>query len=86
MVTPAIVIKLVLIGCTPGHHNTDANLPIMVTNLCQRFVEVILVLPLNVSPFWYDTWHLMSNLDGDSCVRDEWKIAAADDHNDHDYA
>jgi len=28
----------------------------------------------------------MSKLDRQFCVRDEWKIAAADDRNDRDYA
>ena len=86
LVLPAIVIKLVRIGCTAGHHNTDANLPIIGTNLCQRFVEVTLVLPLNVCPCWSLSLQLMSKLDRQFCVRDEWKIAAADDRNDRDYA
>src|SRR5947209_15842244 len=45
----AIVIKLVLIGFTAGvQQDTDANLPTMITDLCQRFVELTFVLPLNV--------------------------------------
>lgn len=45
----AIVIKLVLIGSTARtNQNTDANLPTMLTNLCQRRVELILLLPLNI--------------------------------------
>jgi len=88
MVIRAIVIRLVRMGCTAGHHNTEAILPIMVTNLFQRFVEISLILPLNVCPFWCLTSHFMSNLDIGIgfCVLDEWKIAAADDRNDHDYA
>jgi len=87
MVIRAIVIRLVRMGCTAGHHNTEAILPIMVTNLFQRFVEITLILPLNVCPFWYLTSQLMSNLDSGKgfCVQDGWKIAAADDRNDHDY-
>lgn len=86
MVIRAIVIRLVRMGCTAGHHNTEAILPIMVTNLFQRFVEISLILPLNVS--CYLTWQLISNLDSGkgSCARDGWKIAAADDRNDRDYA
>src|SRR5882724_3662916 len=81
-----IVIKLVLIGfIARTNQNTDANLPTIVTNLCQRGVEVMLVLPLNVCPFWYLTSHVMSNLDVGSCVHDAWKIAAADDHDGRDY-
>ena len=80
-----IVTKLVLIGFTATYQNTDANLPTICMNLCQRVVEVILVLPLNVCPFWYLTSHVMSNLDVGSCVHDAWKIAAADDHNGRDY-
>ncbi|SRR6266480_1509558 len=81
----AIIIKLVPIGFTAGiQQNTDANLPIMATNLCQRFVEVTLVLPLNVPRAL--TWQ--PNLDSGIgfCARDGWKIAAADDRNDRDYA
>ena len=56
----------------------------MATNLFQRSVEICtVVLPLNVRPL---TSQLMSNLDIGYCVRDEWKIAAADDRNDRDYA
>jgi hypothetical protein len=54
----------------------------MGTNLFQGGVELTLVLPLNVF-----TLLLTSNL---HTVRyyvwNEWKIAAADDRNDHDYA
>jgi len=53
------------------------------TNLIQRFVERILVLPLNVV-----TSPLISNLHRVQCeVWDDWKKrATADDRNDHDYA
>jgi hypothetical protein len=80
----AIVIKLVRIGfIARTHQNTDANLPTIVTNLCQRFVELMLVLPLNVCR----SFLLTSNLHTVRCdVWDEWKVAAADDRNDHDYA
>ena len=84
----AFVMRVVRVGFILGiHHNTEAILPITVTNLFQRFVELSLVLPLNVCPFWYLTSQLMSNLDSGKgfCVQDGWKIAAADDRNDHDY-
>ena len=58
----------------------------MGTNLCQGFVEVTLVLPLNVCPCWSLSFPLMSKLDIQFCVLDNWKIAAADDCNDRDYA
>ena len=89
IVIQTIVIKFVPIGFTAGiQHNTDANLPMMVTNLCQRFVEVALVLPLNVCPvcpFYLSS--RLSNLDLGIgfFVQDGWKIAAAGDHDDHDY-
>lgn len=53
------------------------------TNLLQRAVEGPLRLPFNVL-----TSLFISNLDSvqrDSFVRDGWKIAAADHHNNHDY-
>jgi hypothetical protein len=83
-VMPRALAIRVLIGFIAGLlKNTDAILPIMATNLFQRLLELsALVLPLNVCPL---TSQLMSNLDIRFCVRDEWKIAAADHHNNHDY-
>ena len=82
----AIVIKLVLIGfISRTLQNTNANLPIRVaTDLCQRLVELTLVLPVNV----FRTFLLISNLHRVQCeVWDDWKKrATADDRNDHDYA
>ncbi len=54
------------------------------TNLCQRLVELTLVLPLNV----FRTFLLISNLHRVQCVVwDDWKErATADDRNNHDYA
>jgi hypothetical protein len=71
-------------------HNTEANLPMIGTNLSQRFAERTLVLPLNVCR----TFLLTSNLHKgkgscarEDCARDDpCIIAAADDRNDHDYA
>lgn len=52
------------------------------TNLIQRAVEVALRFPFNVL-----TCLFISNIDTvqDAFVQDGWKIAAADDHNNHDY-
>ena len=75
----------VLIGFIAGLlKNADAIFPIMATNLFQRLLELNpVVFPLNVCPL---ISQLMSNLDIQFCVRDEWKIAAAADRNNHDYA
>ncbi len=55
----------------------------MATNLFQRVLELTLVLPLNICR----SFLLTSNLHRVRCdVWDEWKVAAADDRNDHDYA
>lgn len=66
----------------------DAIRPMMVTNLFQRLVELMLVLPLNVWPFVFAiSLQLRSNQDGVGYyARDGWKSAAADDHNHYDYA
>ena len=68
--------------------DVDAIRPVMVTDLFQRFVELMLAFPLNVYPL-----PLISKVDiGISslemryCVLDQWNSAAADDRNDHDYA
>lgn len=92
----AIVIKFVPMGVSAGIlHNTNANLPTVVKNLCQCFVEAMLILPLNVCAvcrFWLVTFQAtkldrgISKSETGCCVLDEgkWKIAAADDHNYHD--
>ena len=59
----------------------DAIRPVIVTDLFQRFVELMLAFPLNVCPS-----PLISKIDIGYCVRDQWNSAAADDHNGHDYA
>jgi len=74
-------------GCSLGRpHNTEAitrPLILVGTNLCQRFRELMLVLPLNVCR----SFLLTSDLHRVRCdVWDEWKGAAADNRNDHDYA
>ena len=88
MVFRAIVIGFVRIGSPAGHQNTEAILPVMATNLIHRFVEVILILPLNVNPFFFSD--STSNLEvGITCCAGDgwkWKIAAAHDHNGHNYA
>ncbi len=61
--------------------NIEVVIPVMGTNLIQRGVELLRVLPFNVFPRSLFT----SNLDRVQDVRDGWKIAAADHHNDHDY-
>ena len=74
-------------GCSVGRpHNTEAitrPLILMATNLFQRVLELTLVLPLNICR----SFLLTSNLHRVRCdVWDEWKGAAADNRNDHDYA
>jgi len=66
----------------------DAIRPVIVTDLFQRFVELMLAFPLNVCPS-----PLISKIeigywicDHGMCVLDQWNSAAADDRNDHDYA
>jgi len=56
------------------------------TNLLQRCVELTLAFPRNVCP--RTSSQVMPKLDSEKgcCIRDGWKIAAADHHNDHDYA
>ena len=70
----------------PGSQNTDANLPIMSTNLCQRFVELTLAFPRNVCRSLSSP---MPKLDRGKrfCVMDvEYKVATAGDRNRHDCA
>jgi len=63
----------------------DAIRSAMGTNLLQRCVELTRALPRNVCP--RTSSQVTPNLDTEKgcCVRDGWKIAAADDRNDHDY-
>ena len=64
----------------------DAIRSAMGTNLLQRCVELTLALPRNVYP--RTSSQVTPNLDTEKgcCVRDGWKIAAADDRNNRDYA
>ena len=81
----AIVIQRVLVGRSSGFQNTDANLPIMSTNLCQRFVELTLAFPRNVCPLSSP----MPKLDRGKrfCVVDvEYIVATAGDRNRHECA
>jgi len=66
--------------------NEEVILALMATNLFQRCLEFIFALPPNV--YWGVVFAVISNLDTEKgcCVRDGWKIAAADDRNDRDYA
>ena len=76
--------RVVRMGCIVGRpQNTEAiTPPLMATNLFQRFVELTFVLQLNVCR----SFLLTSNLHRVGCdVWDEWKIAAADDHNCRGY-
>ena len=57
--------------------------PLLATNVCQRRVQLTLVLHLNI----YRSFLRTSNLHRVGCdAWDEWKIAAADDHDGRDYS
>jgi len=76
--------RVVPMGCIAGRrHKTEAiTSPLLATNVCQRRVELTLVLQLNICRSFLRT----SNLHTVGCdAWDEWKIAAADDHDGRDY-
>src|SRR4030095_3579392 len=85
LVIPRALAIMVPIGFTAQRlNNTDAIVPPLKANLCQRLLERPFVLPINVLSSLP-----MSNIDRvrcDSWVRNGWKNAAADDHNHYDYA
>jgi hypothetical protein len=80
----AFIMRVVRMRCIAGRpHNTEAiTSPLSATNVCQRRVELTLVLHLDVCRSFLRT----SNLNRVGCdVWDVWKIAAADDHDGRDY-
>ena len=82
----ALAIKLVplriIVGLFDYAEAIAHSVVVVTTNLCQRVSELLFALPLNV----YRTFLAISNLHRVQCeVWDDWKIAAAGDHNDcHD--
>jgi len=66
----------------------DAIRPVMLTDLFQRFVELMLAFPLNVYPSQLSKFDKRFFIcDHEVCVLDQWNsAAAAADSNNHDYA